>query len=73
MTTKTEILSALEQMPNQERLEIIRLASRLIRRDQEASVVRSIEIMRPLYEQGGELTVMTDLDFEDFVEYSDYA
>jgi hypothetical protein len=73
MMTKMEILIALEQLPNQERLEIIEVASRLVRQDKLAALARSAEIMLPLYEQSGELTEMTDLNTDDFVEYRDYV
>jgi acyl-CoA reductase-like NAD-dependent aldehyde dehydrogenase len=60
MLTKAEIINALERMPNQERLEIIEVASRLVRQDKLAALARSAEIMKPLYEAGGELTETTD-------------
>lgn len=73
MMTKTEILIALEQLPNQERLEIIEVASRLVRQDKLVALARSAEIMRPLYEKGGELTEMTVFNTDEFIEYSDYV
>ncbi len=81
--TKAEILEALKQMTAQERLEIIENASKLNREemtnksqvnvDKKLSLVESVEVMRPFYEQGSELAAFTDLDTEDFYEYEDYA
>jgi hypothetical protein len=71
--TKAEIIIALEQMPNQERREVIEVASGLVRQDTLAALARSAEIIKPLYEASGDLTEMTDLNIDDFVKYSDYA
>jgi hypothetical protein len=75
MITKAETISALEQMPNQERLEIIKVASGLVEQEPLTAlagfavrVSGAALIMRPLYEHGGELTEMTDFNTDDFVE-----
>ncbi len=80
---KAEVLEALKQMTTVDRLEIIEMASRLIREElavkprvidrQELSLTKAVEVMCPYYEQGSELTVFTDQDTEDFYEYQEYA
>jgi hypothetical protein len=81
--TKLEVLEALKKMTDQERLEVIETASKLIREEiatnskiyfhKELSLAEAAEIMRPFYEQGGELVVFADQEIEDFYEYEDYA
>ncbi len=80
--TKAEVLKALKQMNTEDRLEIIEVASRLIREElvvkprvkvEQLTLAAAVEVMRPYYEQGSELTKFTDQDTEDFYEYEEYA
>ncbi len=81
--TKAEVLEALKQMTTEERLEIIEIASQLLRAElatkftpqveRHLSLAVASEVMRSYYEQGSELTVFTDSNIEDFYEYEDYA
>ena len=72
-----EVLAELERMTDEERLEVIETATRLIRasqgsahlprrRPQNAGLARAAEIMRAEYESDSELTAFTALDAEDF-------
>jgi hypothetical protein len=74
---KTQILEAIKQMPNAERLEVIEFALRLVRADIEKPkklrLAEAAEIMRPFYAEGSELTTFVDTGNEDFYEYHDYA
>lgn len=74
---KTQILEAIKQMPNAERLEVIEFALRLVREDMEKpeklSLAAAAEIMRFFYAEGSELTEFVDTEDEGFCEYSDYA
>lgn len=81
--TKAEVLEALKKMTTEERLEVIEIASKLIREEvtakskvplqKELSLAEAAEVMRSFYEQGSELVIFADLDTEDFYEYEDYA
>ncbi|WP_017715203.1 hypothetical protein [Kamptonema formosum] len=81
--TKTEILEALKQLTAEDRLEIIEVASRLMREEIEQkakleaegklSLAAAADLMRPYYEPGSELTALNDLSTENFYEYEDYA
>jgi hypothetical protein len=76
--TKTEILQALKQMTNAERLTIAKAALRLMREDwqsltpaeKEQQLAMSAELVFLDYLPGSELTVFTELDGEDFYEYA---
>ena len=69
---KTQVLDAIKQMPNVERLEIIEFALRLVREEMQEpkklSLRAAAEIMRPYYEEGSELTEFVDAGDEDFYE-----
>ncbi len=75
---KTEILEALKQLTNAERLTITKAALRLMREDwqsltsvqKEQQLALSAELAILDYLPGSELTVFTDLDSEDFYEYT---
>ena len=75
---KTEILEALKQLTNAERLTIAKAALRLMREDwqsltsaqKEQQLALSAELAILDYLPGSELTVFTDLDREDFYEYT---
>lgn len=79
--TQTEILQALKQMTNAECLTIAEAALRLIRENLqqqsltpaqlEQELAAAAEALREDYALGGELTVFTALDGEDFYEYTD--
>jgi hypothetical protein len=81
--TKAEVWEALKKMTTEERLEVIEIASKLIREEivakspvtleNELSLVEATEVMRSFYEQGSELVIFADRDPEDFYEYEDYA
>ncbi|MBD2518808.1 hypothetical protein H6G93_28370 [Nostoc sp. FACHB-973] len=74
---KPQILEAIKQMPNVERLEVIEFALRLVREDMEKpeklSLTAAAEIMHPYYVEGSDLTELVDTCNEDFYEYHDYA
>ncbi|BAY23147.1 hypothetical protein NIES2100_29110 [Calothrix sp. NIES-2100] len=74
---KSQILEAIKQMPNVERLEVIEFALRLVREDMEKpeklSLMAAAEIMNPYYAEGSDLTEFVDTCNEDFYEYHDYA
>lgn len=74
---KTQILEAIKQMPNLERLEVIEFTLRLLREDmkkpEKLNLATAAEIMRSFYEEGSELTEFVDTGDEDFCEYHDYA
>ncbi|MFM6189756.1 MAG: hypothetical protein ACKPEN_19815 [Planktothrix sp.] len=74
---KNQILEAIKQMPNVERIEIIEFALQLIREDMEKpeklSLREAAEIMVPYYAEGSNLTEFVDVGHEDFYEYQDYA
>lgn len=76
---KNQILDALREMPNVERLEISQFALRLVLvledmdKKEKLSLKDAAEIMRPYYEEGSELTEFVDTCDEEFYEYSDYA
>lgn len=74
---KNQILEAIKQMPNVERIEIIEFALRLVREDMEKPEKRRLreaaEIMRPYYAEGSNLTEFVDVCNEDFYDYHDYA
>lgn len=72
-----QILDAIKQMPNAERLEVIEFALRLVREEMDQpkklSLAAAAEIMRPFYAEESDLTEFVDASDEDFYEYHDYA
>ena len=76
--TRTEILDELQKLPMGERLAIAEAALRLIREDlrkadaplerakKAEQLAAAAEALLPAYTPGGELTVFTSLDAEDF-------
>ncbi len=74
--TKAEVLEALKKMTTEERLEIIEIASKLIRQEivakskltlqKQLSLGEAAEVMRSFYEQGSEVVIFADLDTQDF-------
>jgi hypothetical protein len=86
--TKAEVLEALEKMTTEERLDVIEVASKLIREElirkdilpkskfapqKELSLAEAAEVMRSFYEPGSEVVIFADVDTEDFYEYESYA
>ena len=74
---ETQILEAIKQMPNTERLKVIEFTLRLVREEidkpKKLSLASAAEIMRPFYAEGSELTAFVDTVDEDFCNYHDYA
>lgn len=74
---KTQILEAIRQMPNVEKIEIIEFALQLMREDMEKpeklSLQAAAEVMLSYYAEGSNLTDFIDTSKEDFYEYPDYA
>jgi hypothetical protein len=72
-----QILEAIKEMPNVERLEMIEFALQLIREEiqkpKKLSLTAAAEIMRSYYEEGSRLTEFVDSCNENFYEYHDYA
>ena len=72
-----QILEAIKQMPNVERLEIIEFALKLMREEmqnpQKLSLTAAAEMMRSYYETESSLKEFVDTCNEDFYEYQDYA
>ena len=76
--TRTEILEELQKLPMAERLAITEAALRLIREElrkaepsltgakRTEQLVAAAEALLPDYSAGGELTIFTSLDAEDF-------
>jgi hypothetical protein len=62
---KPQILEAIKQMPNVERLELIEFALRLVREDiekpEKLSLKAAAEIMRSYYVEGSDLTEFVDI------------
>jgi len=71
-----EVLEALKNMTTEERLEVIEIASKLIREEiaakpqvtpqKELSLAEAAEVMRSFYELGSELVIFADQQTEDF-------
>lgn len=75
---KSEILEAIKQMPNRDRLEVMEFVVKLLREDinrttEKLSLRDAAEIMRPFYAEGRSLTEFVDTNTEDFYEYQEYA
>jgi hypothetical protein len=76
--THKELLTELERMSNEERLQVIEVAARLLRHEVdkpspqvgrgelEKQLREAADLMRDEYAAGGELTAFTALDAEDF-------
>ena len=75
--SQTEVLQALQKMTQSEKLEVIEVASRLLRKDLVSSpqvdLTAAAAIMAPFYEAGSELAQWTDADPEALYEYQEYA
>ncbi|HEY9864793.1 MAG TPA: hypothetical protein V6D21_11510 [Candidatus Obscuribacterales bacterium] len=73
----SQILEAIKQMPNVERLKIIEFTLRLVREEMEKTEKLSLkdaaEILRHYYAEGSDLTEFVDVEHGDFYEYQDYA
>jgi len=74
---KTQVLEAIKQMPNVERIEIIEFALRLLREEikqpNKLSLKEAAQMMLPYYKENSELTEFVDSCSEDFYGYNDYA
>lgn len=61
---KTQILEAIKQMPNSDRLEVIEFTLKLLRQDidkpEKLSLREAAEIMRPFYAENSTLTEFVD-------------
>ncbi|MCT7978063.1 hypothetical protein [Laspinema olomoucense] len=72
-----QILEAIKQMPNTERIRIIEFTLGLMREEmakgEQLSLKEAVELMRPFYAEGSELTEFVDSEHGDFYEYEDYA
>ncbi|HEY9853280.1 MAG TPA: hypothetical protein V6D28_27660 [Leptolyngbyaceae cyanobacterium] len=72
-----QIMKAIKQMPNVERVEMIEFALQLVREEmakpEKLSLRDAAEIMRPYYIEGSSLTEFVDLGDEDFDDYHNYA
>jgi hypothetical protein len=75
--SKTEVLAALQTLTIDETLEVIEVASRLLRQNHRSSpklsLVQVADQMKTFYEPGSEYTQWVDEDPEEFQEYPDYA
>lgn len=76
--SKTEVLAALQNLTPEETLEVIEVASRLLRQNiapprKKLTLVQAADRMKAFYEPGSEHTQWIDEDPEDFQEYQDYA
>jgi H2-forming N5,N10-methylenetetrahydromethanopterin dehydrogenase-like enzyme len=73
--TKLELLAALKTMTISEQLEVLEVASKIIREG--LNVKTDLEIaaekMQAYYVEGSDLAAFTDDNTEDFYEYSEYA
>jgi hypothetical protein len=74
---KNEVLEALQHLTPEETLEVIEVASRLLRQNialpKKLSLIQAAERMRPFYQVGGELTQWTDEDPDEFQGYQNHA
>ncbi|WP_271251696.1 hypothetical protein [Pseudanabaena sp. Chao 1811] len=61
---KTQILEAIKQMPNSDRLEVIEFALKMLWQDidkpEKLSLKEAAEIMRPFYAENSHLTEFVD-------------
>ncbi len=69
---KSQVLQAIRQMPNRDRLEIMEFVVTLLREDinrtEKLSLRDAAEIMRPFYAEGSSLTEFVDTNTEDFYD-----
>lgn len=74
---KSQVLQAIRQMPNRDRLEVIEFVLKLLREDinrtEKLDLRDAAEIMRPFYAEGVSLTKFVDTNTEDFYEHENYA
>lgn len=72
-----QILEAIKQMPNIERIRIIEFTLGLMReemaKNEQLSLKEAAELMCPFYAEGSELSEFVDSEQGDFYEYEDYA
>ncbi|MCY7273154.1 MAG: hypothetical protein LH702_05275 [Phormidesmis sp. CAN_BIN44] len=75
--SKNEVLEALQHLTPEETLEVIEVASRLLRQNialpKKLSLAQAAERMRPFYQAESELPQWTDEDPEEFQDYQNYA
>lgn len=75
--SKTEVLAALQNLTPEETLEVIEVASRLLRQNiappSNLKIVQAADRMKAFYKPGSDRTQWIDEDPEDFQEYQDYA
>lgn len=75
--SKTEVLAALHNLTPEETLEVIEVASRLLRQNitptLKLTLIQAADRMKAFYEPGSEHTQWVDEDPEEFQEYQDYA
>jgi hypothetical protein len=75
--SKAEVLAALQNLTTDETLEVIEVASRLLRQNRRSapklSLVQAADRMQTFYESGSEHTQWVDEDPEELQEYQDYA
>ena len=65
----SEILKEIERLPNHERIMLIEMVKKTLRREEEADRMRhAARELQVDYEADKELTAFTDLDLEDFYE-----
>lgn len=73
---QSQILEAIKQMPNLQRLEMIEFALQLVREEMaqpKSNLAMAAEMMSSFYEEGSELTEFVDSSDQDFYDYPDYA
>ncbi len=75
---KAEVLAALRHFSLEDILEVIEVASQLLRRAlapkaPSATLAEAVAQMQPFYEANSELTQWTDEDPEAIQDYADYA
>ncbi len=69
---KSQVLQAIKQMPNRDRLEVMEFVVTLLREEingrEKLSLRDAAEIMRPFYAEGSSLTEFVDTNTEDFYD-----
>ncbi|MDJ1184911.1 hypothetical protein [Roseofilum casamattae] len=77
MAINSQILAAIKQMGNTERLQIVEFTLSLVREDrvnrERVSLEEAAQVMLPYYAEGSILSEFTDRDCGDFYEYQDYV
>jgi hypothetical protein len=73
--SKAEVLEALQHLTSEEKLEVIEVASHLLRQTMmpKLSLVQAAAQMQAFYGPGSALAQWTDEDPEDFQDYQNYA